>query len=210
MTRVLAANSWTNNGDLIVDVAHLHFREGDSILDPTYGHGIWWKRADELPMHQLSKLSNDPGSTAYSEGHDFRSMPFDDNSFDVVAYDPPYAAKGGRDTSTIDDMDARFGLHDAPPTPIMLQDLIDDGLTEAVRVSRRLVLVKCMTYVSSGKLWLGEFLTLQHALHLGCRLEDRFIHVGGIGPDPKDRRQIHARNNASMLYVLRVPRKKAS
>ena len=84
-------------------------------------------------MHQLSKLSNDPGSTAYSEGHDFRSMPFDDNSFDVVAYDPPYAAKGGRDTSTIDDMDARFGLHDAPATPALLQDLIDDGLTEAVQ-----------------------------------------------------------------------------
>ena len=85
-----------------------------------------------------------------------------------------------------------------------------DGLTEAVRVSRRLVLVKCMTYVSSGKLWLGEFLTLKHALDLGCRLEDRFIHVGGVGPDPKDRRQVHARNNASVLYVLRVPRKKAS
>ena len=209
MTRVLAANSWTNNGDLIVDVARLHFRDGDSILDPTYGHGIWWKRADELPMHQLSKLSNDPGSAAYSEGHDFRSMPFDDNSFDVVAYDPPYAAKGGRETSTIDDMDARFGLHDAPATPALLQDLIDDGLTEAVRVSRRLVLVKCMTYVSSGKLWLGEFLTLEHALGLGCRLEDRFIHVGGIGPDQKDRRQIHARSNSSTLFVLRVPMRRA-
>ncbi len=101
-------------------------------------------------------------------------------------------------------MDDRYGQHEAPKTPAELQRLIVDGFDEALRISRRLVLVKCMDYVSSGRVWLGAHWMLTHALGRGCEMVDRFEHVGEPGPQPSGRREVHARRNASTLFVFGV------
>lgn len=194
---ILAAQAWKTNADLITDVHSLGLlRDEDLTLDPTYGGGLWWTK-----WRPKRLIRN-------SDYWDFRAAPFKDSCFDAVAYDPPYVAKGGRDTSGTPDMDARYGMYDCPPTPKLLQELINDGLTEMVRVTKAggVVLVKCQTYVSSGKLWLGTHHTLTHALELGCEVEGIFQHIstGDGGPQPRGRRQVHARNNYSTLYALKV------
>ena len=90
-----------------------------------------------------------------------------------------------------------------------MQDQINDGLTEMVRVVKPggIVLVKCQDYVSSGRLWLGTHHTLTHALRLGCECVDRLEHHGEPRPQPPGRRVLHARRNLSTLFVLRTPRK---
>ena len=66
-----------------------------------------------------------------------------------------------------------------------------------------------MDYISSGKLWLGVHHTLNHALTLPVEVEAIYTHVGKAGPQPQvnrdgsPRRQLHPRNNASTLLVLR-------
>jgi len=212
---VLAATRWNTNAEMVADAASLGFLRREWVtLDPTYGRGTWWRcwRPDHLVVHDL-----------VVDSVDFCQLPHDDNTFDAVAYDPPYLCKGGRRTSGIPVFDARYGLANTPRTPAGLQELIDAGLAEmhrVVRPARRgeggIVLAKCMNYVSGGKLWLGVHRTLSAAQNLGFRVVDVWEHVGDPGPQPSERRrkdgtlsrQQHARHNSSTLLILQKPPKR--
>lgn len=102
---------------------------------------------------------------------------------------------------------AGYGLRDAPRTPDDMRAFIAQGLAEATRicVPGGILLVKCAPYISSGKLQLGDHWLLEDALALGLRVEERFIHVGHVRPQPGGRRVVHARNNYSVLFVFRTP-----
>jgi hypothetical protein len=204
---ILAARWWPTNGALVADVAKLYLDRSMVALDPTYGRGKWWTDwcPDDLTAHDL-KL----------DGVDFRKLPEDDGTFDLVAFDPPYVSTGGRKTSTLGDFNDRYGVTDAPATPAALQAHNDDGLAEVYRVLRRkgLALVKCCDYVSSGRLFPGTHLTLTAAYALGFEQVDRFEHIGHARAQPANRTRLvkgervpvtqqHARRNLSTLLVLR-------
>lgn len=208
---VIAATAWPTNAELIADVARLgYLLDTDHVLDPTYENGVWWKqwRPEKLTTHHRAV-----------DGTDFRALPHPAATFDAVAYDPPYVCPGGRATSTVKAMHDRYGMNEggaADPdfrTPAELQQIINDGLTEMVRVvkPRGIVLVKCQNYIWSGRLWEGAELTRAHALELGCSVVDRLEHLGRPGPQPTvnrdgtPRRQVHARRAHSTLFVLRAP-----
>lgn len=197
---VLAATAWPSNGHLIADVFSLYeyiIGSDPDVLDPTYGKGNWWTQHRPERLTAMSR-EDDPA-------WDFRRMPVEwARRFDVVAYDPPYVSVGGRKTTSIPSMHQAYGMDDAPTTPALLQDLINDGLLECRRVTRHggLILVKCQDYISSGKLWSGTHHTLTHALALGLELVDRFEHISGIRPQPSGRRVMHARRNLSTLLVF--------
>lgn len=209
---VLAATRWTSNAELIADVHRLgYIRDDDLVLDPTYENGVWWKR------YRPEKLTT---FNRREDGSDFRALTITSHQFDVVAYDPPYVCIGGRRTSTIQAMHNRYGMNEGGfedpdfRTPAELQQLINDGLTEMVRVvkPRGIVLCKCQDYISSGTFWPGTHHTLSHALTLGCELVDRLEMVTSPRPQPTTnsdgtpRRQVHARRNLSTLFVLRAPK----
>lgn len=184
MGEVLAGGLWKTNAELIQETRRLGYIGDDSrTLDPTYGEGNWWTgwQPRELVCHDLYKL----------DGVDFRALPHDDGSFDVVTFDPPYAAQGGRETSTMKEYNARYGRDTAPRTPEGVQADIDAGMTEARRVlvqGSGLLYVKCMNYIWSASLWLGAHYTLQHGLALGFEVVDWFAHVGPAPrPQPKNR-----------------------
>lgn len=194
---VLAATAWPTNADLIADCAVLgYLSDTDHVLDPTYGRGKWWTkwRPEKLTHHNRTE-----------DGSDFRELPYATGTFDAIAYDPPYVCVGGRDTSGLPDYLDRYGMGDAPSSPVLLQRLINWGLTEMHRLVKPggIVLVKCQDYVSSGKLWLGTHHTLTHALALGFECVDRLEHIGSARPQPPGRRQVHVRRNLSTLFVLR-------
>lgn len=213
---VLAAHAWPTNADLIADVARLGYLRAEWVtLDPTFGRGIWWKkwRPDELVAHDLA-----------IDGVDFRDLPYADDTFDAVAFDPPYIAPGGRATSTLgairrgpvteridngrgpkrrtregSDFHDRYGLVDAPKTPAGVQELLEQGLAEVGRVVKPggVVLVKCQDYITSGRLWLGTHRTLSHALELGFDVVDRLEHVAGVRPQPGNRTRKHTACNGA-------------
>lgn len=216
---VLEVQEWADNSELIEAVFDIHVwpkrwaagPDGPAIMDVTYGRGLWWKWLGYGCEHGFEFTSHD----IKRDGVDYRKLPEPDASMDVVAFDPDYIAPGGRKTSTVQEFNDRYGLKDTYESPAALQDTINDGITECARVLRPqgIMLVKCATYISSGKPWLGEYYAIRAALRAGLKVNDIFVHVSGTGPQPKrDSRQQHARSNSSRLLVLRKPgrRKKAS
>lgn len=209
---VCAATPWRTNAELIRACARLNYlRPTDRILDPTYGRGVWWK-AWQPDAGQLITNDIDP-RTATMFHEDFRQMHWPDAQFDAITFDPPYAAHGGRTTSTLPGYNERYGRTMAPATPQGVQALINDGLNEMARLVRPggLVLVKCQAYIWSGKLWEGDAHTRNHAVHdLAMEVVDRLEHVGRARPQPaRSRRdgqpsvQAHARRNLSTMFVFR-------
>lgn len=207
---ILAAHAWPTNGALMADISRLGYLRVDApTLDPTYGKGNWWTefRPDVLLRHDINPDKAPDGVM------DFRALDYPDGRFEVVVFDPPYVAPGGRKTSTIKDMHAAYGMDDAGKSPADVQHDIDVGLAEMVRVTRRRgrVLVKCMNYTSGGKLWPGVHNTVNTGWSLGLRLEAEFVHETGLGPQPTEnldgtpRVQRRPRNNYSTLLVFVKP-----
>jgi hypothetical protein len=195
---ILAASNWPSNAELVKDIASLYLDEDYEMADLTFGRGIWWKkwRPKNLVCHDIR-----------IDGVDFTALPEPDDTYDAVAYDPPFISPGGRKTSTIVDFNDRFGLEAAPKSPAALQKLINGGLFEASRVTKPggIILCKCCSYVSSGKLWPGVFLTQEYGFSIGLSLLDMFIFLGNKRPQPPGRRQVHARQNYSTMLVFRNP-----
>ena len=201
---VYSTMAWATNGVMIKDVARLgYLRQEWHTLDATPGRLVWWRcwRPDSL----VCRWHNDDA------GWDFRAMDYEDQTFDAVVLDPPYVSVGGRTTSGINGMHAAYGMDGAPLTPQGVQDDINAGLEECWRVVRKggIVLVKCQSYVSSGKLWPGLFHTFNHATQsCGFQVVDHLTHVAGPRPQPEGRGpQKHARRNSSDLLVLRRPKR---
>ena len=96
---ILAAQSWPTNAELVRDVFALHVpdRAAVTVMDVTYGAGVWWRIVGEPDIRHGLRTHN---PRHYDDGVDFRALPEDDASIDVIAYDPPYVATGGRTTST--------------------------------------------------------------------------------------------------------------
>ena len=221
---VLAIDRYRNNGELIAAVARLgYLRKEHRILDPTHGRGIWWKvwRPDVLVAHDLDPAKAPDGVA------DFTALPYVDDEFDAVAFDPPYKLNG-RPTRSVDEP---YGVH----VPTRWQDRMDlcrRGIIECARVLKPggTLLVKCQDQVVSGAV---RFQTLDFAnvgVAAGCALVDRLDYLS-YRPQPSTRpcspcgglgvlgdlgrcgacdgagevatRQIHARRNASTLLVFR-------
>jgi len=190
MMQILEVQEWPSNSELIEAVFGMHVwpkawaapPDGPRIIDVTYGKGTWWKWMEGPDRGGWEFTGHD----YRHDGVDFRSLPEPDNSFDVVAFDPDYIAPGGRDTSTIEEFNDRYGLKGTYETPAQLQETMNAGLAECARVvaPQGLVLMKCSNYVSSGKLWLGEHLSIAAGLGCGLVVEDVFVHLGSPGPQP--------------------------
>lgn len=196
------------NADLIARISPMYLT--GSVLDVTYGEGKWWDRyrPADFTYHDLHKV----------DGVDFRDLPHDDESFDAVCFDPPYVVSGGEGRGDFQDRygigGARLKMTNSASGNAALHALVRGGLTEAIRVSRRWVLVKCMEF-SQGTGVHSEFGTDFHdmpyavtkwALNAGCIKHDQIVHHAGSGPGGHNISvQRRARRHHSYLIVFAKP-----
>lgn len=197
---VLAAFAWKSNAELIADVAKLGYLDGH-VYDCTYGNGTFWKAwwPESLCVSDLH--------SAHVMSHiDFTDMPFTDDFFDAVVFDPPYKLNGTsrpQDAST----DASYGVAGPYVPAEQRHQLMRDGLTECVRVTRKHVLVKCQDQVCSGRMHWQTLMMVDHGRTVGLELVDRFDLLGKHRPQPMEgRKQKHAHGRPSTLLVFRKGR----
>lgn len=192
---IQAATRWKTNGHMIADVAKLgYIKTSDLILDPTYGQGTWWSvfsppylNTSDINPESLAELTDD-----------FCKLSWDDATFDVVAFDPPYKLNG-----TPSAPDERYGVA-VPAKPKERWKLMVDGLIECERVLKRggYLLVKCQDQVVSGKVWWQSHRLWNLGEAINLEMVDELIYLGGRA-QPAGRRQVHARRNYSTLLIFR-------
>ncbi|MFC7205123.1 DNA methyltransferase [Haloferax namakaokahaiae] len=78
------------NDEVFPKVLDLHVETGSKVADVTYGRGVFWKQIPETAF-DLYGTDLDPDKSPSGESVDCRDLPYEDNSFDVVVLDPPYA-----------------------------------------------------------------------------------------------------------------------
>jgi hypothetical protein len=187
-----------SNADLITAVAPLYLT--GSVLDVTYGRGMWWRRftPDPFAWHDIAL-----------DGVDFRALPEADRSWSTVCFDPPYVPRHGPgDAPNLRDQDFRdrFGLAESRSSQ-ELAALHAAGMAEVARVADEWVLVKCCDYVNGRQLHLGHITFRDLAAASGLRPHDLIIHASGTGPGGGQIRDVkRARRAHSYLWVFKKPR----
>ena len=196
-TEVLAAGNWTNNAEMIADLARLGWLNG-RILDATYGEGKFWTeyRPDELTTNDLHKPAD--------WGIDIRrpaEVWF--ASFDTVVVDSPYKL-GGTPSDQMAKMNTAYGVEKARTRDETLKLLADmtRGASFCVKPGGYLM-VKCQNQINSGRF------TDQVSLVVAA-VPDRFELASILYlrtrpmPQPGGREQRTPRNNVSQLVVFRA------
>jgi hypothetical protein len=192
---VLAIQKWASNAELIAACAELgYLRDNWPTLDPTYGHGTFWKL---WRPQNLTACDLDPTKSPEGRSIDFTALPWDDGYFAAVVFDPPYKLNGTPDES----IDKRYGVHQSTRWQDRMA-LIERGVYECARVlDYGYLLVKCQDQVVSGrKVWQTDAVTAA-AASSGLTKVDRFDLLS-YRPQPEGRRQVHAHSCSSQLLVF--------
>lgn len=201
------ATAWRTNAEMIIDAFTILRAAGlyddlGPVFDPTYGDGKWWTMWQPPTFVAISRRT--------FPAWDYTSMTrIADKSMMVTAFDPPYSAKGGRETSTIKTMDRAYGLDDSPPNPAGLLTMNLAGLGECCRVTTHAVLMKSMDFVTGGELHCHTRRLEEYAESLGWVVYERLVHLpsGGrpqpsVNRDGTARRELRARQRPSTLSIL--------
>lgn len=189
---VFAMSDHRRNADLIADCFELgYIRDDDIVLDPTYGTGRWWtkRRPQWLTGSDLKT------------GVDFRDLPGETGTYDVVAFDPPYKLNG---TGGSHPSDEGYGVGGSYEAWQDKHKLIMRGIEECVRVLKPngILLIKCQDQVCSGHVRWQSREFANYAEEIGCDQIDMLM-LPGYRAQPAGRRQLHARRNYSTLLVFR-------
>lgn len=201
-----------SNADLMAAVAPLYLT--GSVLDVTHGDGKWWDRfrPEEFQAHDKFKL----------DGVDFTALPEADESFDTVCFDPPYVISGGKSTGNLADVgfQDRYGIGNANLKMTnsadgnnALHNLIRGGLSEASRVSRQWVLVKCMEFAQGSHCGTDfhdmPWFVRSWAQEMGLVTHDVIVHHTGSGPGGHNIFKVkRARRHHSYLLVFKKRNKR--
>lgn len=192
---IYAISTATTNAELVEQVASLYCpdpaREMWRVLDPTYGRGGMWKnwRPDNLT------IVTDDFTKPY---------PTDVGLFDLILFDPPYVAKGGKATAaSVADHDDRYGRGESL-TPAEVHRLMMSGMDHmaGLLAPGGQLWVKSADYVTSGRVQWGTHDVRVRGRALALEQVDEF-HLQSSSPQPQHARQCHARRGYSTLTVWR-------
>lgn len=189
-----------DNKKLIAHVAQMYLKKDDKIADVTYGKGVFWKGIN------LENYSFYPSDllTCPERLYDFRELPYKNNIFDTVVFDPPYCHNPGKLI-----VDANY--RNAETTKGMYhKDIINlykDGMIEAVRTLKEegMLWVKCMDEIETSLQRWSHIEIYNIAIELELFAKDFFVLVQSRYPVIQHKKQKHARKNHSYLWVFKKP-----
>src|SRR5437867_2023849 len=171
------------------------------ILDATVNGGRFWKGTNRKVIGLDLVRSHRPSIVA-----DNTMMPFADESFDVVVYDPPHVPNQGKDRQK--DFNTRFGLvvKSARENGYNLTHTYEPFIREAYRVLRPegVLFCKLVDYVHNHRLQWAHVEFIQAATANGFVACDLIVKIRNRPiVDPKWKAAHHARRQHAYWLVFR-------
>lgn len=197
------------NAELFPKILKLHVPKGAKIADITWGLGVFWKKVPE-GMYEVH-------GSDLKTGVDCRKLPYKDESFDCVVFDPPYmegffrrdkghlGGSGTHSTFRNAYSNGQETSEGGPKWHAAVVDLYVQGGKETARVLRPngIFIVKCQDEVSANRQWLTHVEIITAYAKLGFYARDLFVVVRTNQPGvSRILKQVHARKNHSYFLVF--------
>ncbi len=207
------------NAEIFPNILNLHVENGAKIADVTFGKGVFWRKVD---TNRYDLYPSD-----ISEGIDCRDLPYENESFDAVVFDPPYMEGFFRNGNTIKAGAGNYNAfrdhysngHEEPKNGggkwhAAVIDLYEDGGQESHRIlrDRGVFIVKCQDEVSANRQNLTHVEIVNAYAKMGFFCKDLFVVVRANKPGvSRIIKQVHARKNHSYFLVfVKIPKGKSS
>lgn len=183
------------NADLLPKIFELYAKPGYKIADVTYGKGVFWRQIDQSQYEVFA--------TDLQTGMDFRSLPYETGSIDVLILDPPYMHGGGTVKASINDC---YKNQNTSHESVIR--LYAGGILEAARVlvKKGRIIVKCQDEIESGLQRLSHIEVVNLLELFGFRILDIFVLVQTSVPAMREEYQKSARKNHSYAIVAEFRR----
>ena len=202
------------NDDVIKSIMKLQGIEQFD-LDCTYSTGVFWKKIVP-PTHKTDLYPQTPDVKECNS----ENLPFENNSFNSIMYDPPFVINGGvnsenatnnvgKDGSNI--IAKRFGGYRNFEE---LKSNYYKTLQELYRITKEggFVVVKCQDTVSGGKNHFTHVAIMNMAIEIGFHPKDMYILLAkqrlSAFNGTKWKTQYHARKFHSYFWVFEKTKEK--
>jgi len=194
--------------EILKNIIKLHCST-DIELDPCYSTGKFYKEGVKDPPN---KFDIDPQAPGVLKS-DARSLPFGDETFNTIMFDPPFVATTGpsldRKNYKGNVIARRFGVF---PNESELFSFYADSMKEFYRLLKPngILIFKCQDKISSGKQYFSHVFIINEAIKLGFYAHDLFILIAKnrISAGWQLIKQQHCRKFHSYFLVLRKCNKK--
>jgi DNA modification methylase len=189
------------NADLIPHILDMYVREGSTIADVTFGKGAFWRNTD---MSKYTLLASDLMEGLAPLRVDFRSLPYEAESINVLVLDPPYMhdTKPRGSNYPSDHYNNNNTSHES------VIRLYAGGILEAARVLKKdgLILVKSQDETEASKQRFSHVELIQLLVMFGFTVIDLFVLVQTSTPILQIKEQKSARKNHSYMLIARFRR----
>jgi hypothetical protein len=197
--------------DVIPLLLAMHAPSEPRIVDVTYNRGVMWKGTGVTPHRSDVSQEMSPDAETIA---DCRSLPFADNSYDVIAFDPPHLPAAAASVGSSGIERAQYGL-DASGDYRQgdnINPLFVDFLTEARRVltPEGIVIAKIADLVHNHRYQWQHVAFINAAEALGMTVCDTVIKVdpaAGNLKSSKWQRAHHFRRGHCYWLVVRMGRR---
>jgi hypothetical protein len=216
------------NSDVFPLILKIYALQGAIIGDVTYGNGVFWSKIDRS---KYTVYPSDIRTKNLPEGCvggiDCRKLPYNDGSFDVLVFDPPYMHTPGGTAHNGHQNFEKYYANNAsveveplnnsvlpPENPPKYHEAVLDlyyrAGKEAWRVLKEngIYIVKCQDEVCANQQRLTHLEITTKFQEYGFKVEDLFVVVRQTDPGVSrlKTQQYHARKKHSYFMVYRKPK----
>ena len=187
---------YPSNESAMVDIMKIYGREGMSVADTTYGSGVFWKGVD------TNKYAFFP-SDLKTNGVDFTNLPYENDSMDIVVFDPPYRYTPAKNKETHHTERYELKPHMNINNTKDVLNLYRLGIAECERVLKKggFLIIKCMDNIEAAKQYWVHIDVMSMGDDLTCR--DLVIISPLTTIASRWKRQKHFKKTHSYFIIMR-------
>jgi tRNA G10 N-methylase Trm11 len=204
--RPLSAGYW-DDGEILDTLLGIHSPcDNPIIMDTTYNSGKMWKKCSHKPN---ITMDIDPKYRTTIVG-DFKKIPVEDKSVDVIVFDPPHLTSDGDSEHSSKIYKECYGItkDDKDRDGLNVSKIFAPFLKEALRIlkPKGVILAKIADLVHSGKYQFQHVDLINEAKSMGFNVDDLLIKVRkSVLMSSKWKTIQHLRKNHCYWVVIKKP-----